>query len=132
MAMGPRGARYQVWACRLVAGSKLLLLLSQLDSCVEAGSDTSTVALRVVGGDEKTSLISETVKYGHESNGTRTREWMRRRGPAAIVNDRPILSSERMLYEDYDRRCSIEKTILAVSLKGLGAKTDWSAVNRQS
>jgi hypothetical protein len=47
---------------------------------------------------------------------------MRWRGPAANVNDRPILSSERMFYKDYDRRCSIEKNILAVSLKGLGAK----------
>jgi hypothetical protein len=27
------------------------------------------------------------------------------RGPAAIVNDRPILSSERMLHTDYDREC---------------------------
>jgi hypothetical protein len=34
---------------------------------VEAGSNTSTVTLRVVGGDEKGSLKSETVKYGHES-----------------------------------------------------------------
>jgi hypothetical protein len=33
-------------------------------SCVEAGSNTSTVALRVVGGDKKGSLESETVKYG--------------------------------------------------------------------
>jgi hypothetical protein len=41
---------------------------------VEAGSNTSTVALRVVGGDEKGSLESETVKYGRESQGTRTRE----------------------------------------------------------
>jgi hypothetical protein len=41
---------------------------------VEAGSSTSTVALRVVGGDEKGSLESETVKYGHESQGTQTRE----------------------------------------------------------
>jgi hypothetical protein len=30
-------------------------------------------------------------------------------GPAAIVKVRPILSSERMLHKDYDRRCSIEK-----------------------
>jgi hypothetical protein len=44
---------------------------------VEAGSNTSTVALRVVGGDEKESLESETVKYGHESHGTRTRELVR-------------------------------------------------------
>jgi hypothetical protein len=43
-------------------------------SCVEAGSNTSTVALRVVGGDEKGSLESETVKYGQKSHGTRTRE----------------------------------------------------------
>jgi hypothetical protein len=34
---------------------------------VEAGSNTSTVTLQVVGGDEKGSLESETVKYGHES-----------------------------------------------------------------
>jgi hypothetical protein len=62
---------------------------------VEAGWNTSTVALRVVGGDEKGtqclghpvpggykigdlalqvwgSLESEAVKYGHESRGTMT------------------------------------------------------------
>jgi hypothetical protein len=40
-------------------------------------------------------------------------------------NDRHILSSDRMLYKDYDRRGSIEKkNVLAVSLKGLGAKTN--------
>jgi hypothetical protein len=46
------------------------------------------------------------------------------RGPAATVNDRPILSSDRMLHKDYDRKCSIEEKKLAVSLKGLGAKTN--------
>jgi hypothetical protein len=124
---------------------------------VEAGSHTTTVALRVVKGDGKGTqclgygwdtlflrdintetwpswlgcLESESVKCGHESCGTRTWEWMRWRGPAAIVNDRPILSSERMLHNDYDHMCSIEKN-LAVSLKGLAAKTYWLAVNRQS
>jgi hypothetical protein len=43
-------------------------------SRVEAGSNTSTVALRVLGGDEKGNLDSETAKYGRESHGTRTRE----------------------------------------------------------
>jgi hypothetical protein len=47
----------------------------------------------------------------------------RARGPAAIVNDRPILSSERMLHKDYNCKCSVEK-ILVVGLKGLGAKTN--------
>jgi hypothetical protein len=36
---------------------------------VEAGSNTSSVTLRVEGGDEKGSLKSETVKYGYESQG---------------------------------------------------------------
>jgi hypothetical protein len=42
---------------------------------MEAASNTSTVALRVVGGDIKESLKSETVKYGRESHGTRTRKY---------------------------------------------------------
>jgi hypothetical protein len=44
------------------------------------------------------------------------------RGPAAIVNDKLILSW--MLHRDYDHRCSFGKNILAMSLKGLGAKTN--------
>jgi hypothetical protein len=35
---------------------------------------SSTVTLRVAGGDEKGSLKSEAVKYGSESQGNRTRE----------------------------------------------------------
>jgi hypothetical protein len=41
---------------------------------VEAGSNTSTVTLRVVGGEEKGNLRSETVKYGRKSQGTRTKK----------------------------------------------------------
>jgi hypothetical protein len=52
--------------------SKLTFVTS--GSCVEAWPNTSTVTLRVVGGDEKESLKSETVEYGRESHGTRTRE----------------------------------------------------------
>jgi hypothetical protein len=62
---------------------------------VEAGSNTSTVTLRVVGGDEMGSLKSETVKYGRESQGTWTRERLRWQEPAANTQDRPVLSSER-------------------------------------
>jgi hypothetical protein len=57
---------------------------------------TSTVTLRVVGGDKKGSLKSVTVKYGHESQETRTRERLRWQGPAAYTKDRPILSPERV------------------------------------
>jgi hypothetical protein len=56
---------------------------------VEAGSNTSTVTVRVVGGVEKGSLKSETVKY----------EKLRWRGPAAYTKDRPVLPSERVLHK---------------------------------
>jgi hypothetical protein len=62
---------------------------------VEAGSNTSTVTMRVVGGDERGSLKFETVKYGLKFQGTRTRKWLRWRGPVAMANDIPVLSSER-------------------------------------
>jgi hypothetical protein len=65
------------------------------DIRVEAGSNISTVTLRVVGGDEKGSLKSETVKYGRESQGTRTGERLCWQGPVSCKNDRPVLSSER-------------------------------------
>jgi hypothetical protein len=48
--------------------------VEQLRTRVEAGSNTSTVTLRVVRGDEMESLKSETVKYGREYQGTRTQE----------------------------------------------------------
>jgi hypothetical protein len=54
-----------------------LPLRHRLETRVESESNTSTVALRVVGGDEKGSLKSETVKYGRESQGTLTRERLR-------------------------------------------------------
>jgi hypothetical protein len=44
------------------------------DPRVKAGSNTSTATLRVVEDDENGSLESETVKYGHESYGSRTRK----------------------------------------------------------
>jgi hypothetical protein len=58
------------------------------------GVNTSIVTLRVVGGYEKGSLKSEIVNYGHESHGSRTRKCLHWQGPGAIVNDRPVLSSE--------------------------------------
>jgi hypothetical protein len=73
-------------------------ICSPLIPVVEAGSNTSTITLRVAAGDEKESLESEIEKYGRESLGTRTREWLLWGGPAAIVNDRPVLSSERALH----------------------------------
>jgi hypothetical protein len=67
---------------------------------VEAESNTSTVTLRAVGGDEKESLKSETVKYGRESQGTQTQARLRWQGPAAYTKDRLVFSSERAPYEN--------------------------------
>jgi hypothetical protein len=93
-------------------------------SRVEAGYNTSTVALRVVRGDGKGTQCpgvylghpvpggykygdltlqvggvsrNGTIIYGLESRGTQTRAELRRRGPAATVNYRPVLLSERAL-----------------------------------
>jgi hypothetical protein len=46
------------------------------------------------------------------------------RGPAAIINGRPIFSSERMLHEDCNSKCSVGKKYCVVILKGLVAKTN--------
>jgi hypothetical protein len=62
---------------------------------VEAGSNTSTVTLQVVGGEEKGSIKSETVKDGDKSQGTKTLERLRWQVLTAYTKDRPVLSSER-------------------------------------
>jgi hypothetical protein len=77
---------------------------------------TSTVTLRVVGGDEKGSLKSETVKYGLKSKGTRTRERLRWQGPAAHTKDRPDLSSEGAPYKN--KNCHTEINIWSWALDG--------------
>jgi hypothetical protein len=72
------------------------------------------------------SLEFETVNYGHESRGIRTREWLPWRRPAVIVKDRTILSSERMLHKDYDRKCSVEKENWSSVSRGLvPGRTEW-------
>jgi hypothetical protein len=72
---------------------------------VEAGSNTSTVTLRVVGGDENGSLKSEKVKYGREYQMTRTRERLRWPRPAAYTKGRPVLSSARAPRKKQQRNC---------------------------
>jgi hypothetical protein len=56
---------------------------------VEVVSNSSTVTLRVVGGDGQGSLKFETVKYDRESQGTRTRERPRWLGPAVYAKADP-------------------------------------------
>jgi hypothetical protein len=93
-------------------------------------SNTSTVTLRVVGGDEKGSLESESVKCGYECRGSRTREWLRWRAPAAIVNDRPALSSERAPH--INKPATDSNTNLVVSLRlVLYSKTDRLTIGRK-
>jgi hypothetical protein len=50
---------------------------------VEAGLNTSAVTLQVVGGDEKGSLRTETVKYGREYQGRKTRKNALARAPSS-------------------------------------------------
>jgi hypothetical protein len=75
---------------------RLEITIEKLQSAsVYRVTNTSTVTLRAVGGDEKGSFKSETVKYGRESQGTRTREGLRWQRPVAHIKDKPVLSSEK-------------------------------------
>jgi hypothetical protein len=52
---------------------------------------------------------------------------------AAVTSKRSVLLSEKMLHKrNYDSKGSAAKKSLAVSLKGLQAKTNCLAVNNQS
>jgi hypothetical protein len=98
---------------------------------VEAGSNTSTVTLRVVRGDEKGSLKSETVKYGRESQGTQTRERLRWQGPAAYTKERPVLSSERAPQKNKTVTVKQQQISGHEPKMGLAPKlTDWLTVSR--
>jgi hypothetical protein len=46
------------------------------------------------------TLKFETITFGHDSLGTRTRERLRFRGPAVTIKHRPVLSSERAPYNN--------------------------------
>jgi hypothetical protein len=89
---------FSVWSVQLLYNSDSSSENSAVTR-VEAGSNTSTVTMGVVGGDEKGSLEYETVKYGHENKGTRTQEALLWRGPVACTKDRPVISSERALHK---------------------------------
>jgi hypothetical protein len=87
---------------------------------VEAGSTTSTVTLRDVGGDEKGSLKSETVKYGPEFQGTRIRERLRRQRPTAYTEERPAPRVREGSPQKQDRTC---QTVINIwSLDSHGAR----------
>jgi hypothetical protein len=74
---------------------RYIYIYIRVQTRVYAGSNTSTVTLRAAGGDEKGSLTSETVKYGCESLGIRTRERLCWRGSEAYIKDGTVLSWER-------------------------------------
>jgi hypothetical protein len=89
------------------------------DPRVEAGSNTSTVTLRVVGGDEKGSLKSETVKYGLKPQGTRTRERLRWQGPQHIKKQtRPLIREGAT--QEQDRNCHTVINIWSWAADGAG------------
>jgi hypothetical protein len=104
---------------------------------VEAGPNTFTVTLRVVRGDEKGSLKSETVKYGRESQGTQTRERLCWQGSAAYTKDRPVFSSERAPNKKQNRNCQAVINIWSCTPAGARNQdlltdwlTDWLTVSR--
>jgi hypothetical protein len=68
-------------------------------------------------------LLSQILKYDHESQGTRTRERLRWPGPATYTEDRPVLSSEREPQKTRPQRSKSNKYLV-----GLDAKNYWLTV----
>jgi hypothetical protein len=73
-AQYPLGYRAPCQDCKARDSTVVPLRMTKALPVWRRGSYTSTVALRVVGGDEKGSIESETVKYSHKSHGTRIRK----------------------------------------------------------
>jgi hypothetical protein len=97
---------------------------------VKAGSNTSTVTLRVVRGEEKRSLKSETVKYGHEYQVTRTRERIPGEGQQHIQKTDPF-SRQRGRPQKHDRNCQRVMNIWSWAPDGARRQDsliDWSSV----
>jgi hypothetical protein len=93
---------------------------------VEAGSNTSTVTLRVVGGDEEGSLKSETVKYGRQSQ---KKIALARASSIYKRQARPLVREGAP--QEEDRTCHTSNKDLVVSPKWvLYSKTDWPADRR--
>jgi hypothetical protein len=98
---------------------------------VEAGSNTSTVTLRVVGGDEKRSLKCETVKYGRESQRDSDQRKIALARASSIYKReiRPLVREGAP--QEQDRNCHTSNKDLVVSPKlVLYSKTDWRTDSR--
>jgi hypothetical protein len=70
---------------------------------------------------QETSLKSETVKYGRESQGTRTRERLRWQGPVACKKDRPVLSSERVPHKKKNKTVTLNSNKYLVMILRRGS-----------
>jgi hypothetical protein len=66
---------------------------------VEAGSNTSTVTLLVVGGDKNGSFKSDSKIWSRVPRDSDPRKTALPR-PAAYTKDRPVLSSERATHKN--------------------------------
>jgi hypothetical protein len=87
---------------------------------VEAVSNTSTVTPRVVGGDEKVSLKSETVKYGRESKRPgpekdctgKGRQHIQKRDPSSRQRGRPTKTRPQLSKNNRQSQCDFDLSLL--------------------
>jgi hypothetical protein len=93
---------------------------------IEAGSNTSTVTLRVVGGDEKGSLECETV-WSRDPRGSDQRKIALARASSIYKSQtRPLVREGAP--QEKNRNCHTSNKDLVVSPKwALYTKTDWPA-----
>jgi hypothetical protein len=106
-------AKQQLWKHATVQqpllGNSSVVPSVVLEARVEAGSNTSTVTLRVVGGDEKGSLKSERVKYGRMTALARTSSIYKRQTRLLVREGTP---------QEQNRNCQRVTNIWSWALDG--------------
>jgi hypothetical protein len=108
LASLPRGGRIE-YLHRSPVSRRRRQKQNQVPGNITGSSCPWGIWIRGSGPPHLGNLESETVKYVKESRGSRTWEWLRWRGLADIINDRPSLSSERMLHKDYNCKIWVGK-----------------------
>jgi hypothetical protein len=121
-----------VFSVREPCGGYITRITPAVQSVRERERQISPWPLHVVGGDEGGSLKSVTVKYGRESQGTRTQERLRWQELAAYKKDRPFSRQRGRPTKTRPYLSKSNKYLVMSPRRGSTLRlTDW-LTNRQS
>jgi hypothetical protein len=133
---------YQIYSYLKLSRSNLAKSCRAISfvNCLRITDVLVTISIPILMGSPETSVIFNQltllmlgawVKYGHEYQGTRTRERLRWQRPAACTKDRPVLSLERAPYKIQDGNCQTVINMWSWSPGGVDKNTYWLTASRK-